>query len=62
MKFKIENLGVLRHAEFELADLTLICGDNNSGKTYAAYALFGFFSTWKEVLSIDIPDSSIDAL
>ncbi len=62
MKFKIENLGVLRHAEFELADLTLICGDNNSGKTYAAYALFGFFSTWKEVLSIDIPDSTIDAL
>ena len=62
IRIQVENLGVLRHAEFELADLTLICGDNNSGKTYATYALYGFLSTWREVLSVDIPTSEIATL
>ena len=35
MKISVRNLGTLTQAEFELRDLTLICGDNNSGKTYA---------------------------
>lgn len=42
MKIIIENLGVFRWAEYELSDLTIICGKNNTGKTYATYALFGF--------------------
>jgi predicted ATPase len=45
MKIKIKNLGVLKQAEFTLGDLTIICGGNNTGKTYASYALFGFFYT-----------------
>ncbi|NEN88759.1 MAG: ATP-binding protein [Okeania sp. SIO3H1] len=56
MKIKIQNLGVLKQAEFTLADLTIICGGNNTGKTYATYALFGFLSTWQRMLSIDIDD------
>lgn len=36
MKIKVKNLGILKQAEFELGDLTIICGDNNTGKTYAA--------------------------
>ncbi|MGD1698813.1 AAA family ATPase [Dapis sp. BLCC M229] len=56
MKIKIQNLGVLKQAEFTLADLTIICGGNNTGKTYATYALFGFLSTWKRMLTIDIND------
>ncbi|NER02573.1 MAG: ATP-binding protein [Okeania sp. SIO3C4] len=56
MKIKIQNLGVLKQAEFTLADLTIICGGNNTGKTYATYALFGFLSTWKNILTIDVDD------
>lgn len=56
MKIKIQNLGVLKQAEFTLADLTIICGGNNTGKTYATYALFGFLSTWQRILTIDIDD------
>ncbi len=56
MKIKIQNLGVLKQAEFTLANLTIICGGNNTGKTYATYALFGFLSTWKRMLSINIDD------
>lgn len=43
MKIKIKNLGVIRQAEFSLGDLTIICGENNSGKTYAMHATYGFF-------------------
>jgi predicted ATPase len=42
MKVKIKNLGILKQAEFSLGDLTIICGGNNTGKTYATYSLFGF--------------------
>ncbi|GGA39223.1 AAA family ATPase [Okeania sp. KiyG1] len=56
MKIKIQNLGVLKQAEFTLADLTIICGGNNTGKTYATYALFGFLSTWEQILTIDVDD------
>ena len=47
MKVKVKNLGVLKQAEFSLGDLTIICGSNNTGKTYATYALYGFLATWQ---------------
>lgn len=59
MKIQIKNLGALRQAEFELGDLTIICGKNNTGKTYATYALYGFLSFWREVFSISIPEEDI---
>jgi predicted ATPase len=48
MKVKVKNLGVLKQAEFEVGDLTIICGHNNTGKTYATYALYGFLAFWNE--------------
>ena len=51
MKVKIKNLGILKQAEFSLGDLTIICGRNNTGKTYATYALFGFLDTWRRLLT-----------
>ena len=62
MKVSISHLGVLNHAEFSLGDLTLLCGDNNTGKTYATYALFGFLANWRHHLSVDIPDQTVDSL
>lgn len=49
MKIKVENLGALKQAEFDLSNFTIICGKNNTGKTYATYALFGFLSYWHEI-------------
>jgi AAA15 family ATPase/GTPase len=48
MKVKVKNLGILKQAEFEVGDLTVICGRNNTGKTYATYALYGFLVFWNE--------------
>ena len=62
MKISVKNLGVLKQAEFELGELTLICGGNNTGKTYATYALFGFLQRWKSFLEVEIPSRPINAL
>lgn len=59
MKIQIKNLGALKQAEFTLGDLTIICGGNNTGKTYATYALFGFLYSWREMFSIGIHDDKI---
>lgn len=62
MKIKIKNLGALKQAEFTLGDLTIICGGNNTGKTYATYALFGFLLTWRRTFAIEINDEKIEQL
>jgi hypothetical protein len=40
-KFRVENLGFIKGGEFEVKPLTLFCGPNNTGKTWAMYALYG---------------------
>ena len=62
MKLSIKNLGPLKQAEFELGELTIICGQNNTGKTYATYAVFGFLSEWRNVFSIRVPGKNIQQL
>jgi len=45
MKFKIENLGLIKRAEVDLdKDLILLCGHNNTGKSYLAYEIYNFLS------------------
>ena len=53
---KLKNIGILKQAEFSLGDLTLICGENNTGKTYAAYTLYGFLRSWHNLIRIPISD------
>ena len=62
MKISVKNLGVLKQAEFELGELTLICGGNNTGKTYATYALFGFLQYAKDLLKVEIPNQTVEVL
>ena len=56
MKISIKNLGVLKQADLSLGELTVICGGNNMGKTYAAYALFGFLKFWRNAYLFHISD------
>ena len=66
MKIKVTNLGVLRQAEFSLGDFTIICGENNTGKTYATYALYGFLELLQNRFRTDdhryLPDKAFDEL
>jgi predicted ATPase len=62
MRIELKNIGVFKQAEYELGDFTIICGMNNSGKTYATYTLFGFFDYWKEGYQIEINDSILETV
>ena len=52
----------MKQAEFSLGEMTILCGRNNTGKTYATYALFGFLSYWREIFSVSINGSKINEL
>ena len=56
---RLKNIGILKQAEFSLGDLTLICGENNTGKTYAAYALYGFLHSWRDFMQFPISEEQI---
>lgn len=49
MKVHIRNIGMLDEADFEVGDLTLICGENNTGKTYATYSLYGYLDFMRSI-------------
>ena len=45
MKITIDNLGVVRHIEFDTQKpLSLFCGPNSTGKTYVAYVLYAIYN------------------
>ena len=56
---RLKNIGILKQAEFSLGDLTIICGENNTGKTYTACALYGFLQSWRQFIRFPISDVQI---
>ncbi|NJO15555.1 MAG: AAA family ATPase [Thioploca sp.] len=65
MKFQFEKLGNINKAELELGDLTIICGKNNTGKTYVSYAIYGFLMNWHKFVGFEdgsIPEITVDSL
>jgi predicted ATPase len=63
MKFTLKNLGIFeKETTIELGDLTIICGNNNTGKTYASYAIFGFLDIRNKKFSFDIPEDKLQKL
>jgi len=54
IKITFENIGALDFGEIELAQLTIICGENNTGKTYITYLVYCFMTTWKYLIEIDL--------
>ena len=50
MRFVIENVGKITHADVRLDGITVICGENNTGKSTVGKALFSYFNSmcdWK---------------
>jgi hypothetical protein len=54
MKLSFENLGALDHGELELAELSILCGHNNTGKTSVTYALYCLLQAWRSLMRIDL--------
>ncbi len=63
MKIEFKNVGLLNHAEIDLSkDLIVLVGPNNTGKTYAAYSVYGLYKFNREesfnlLSKSEIPDS-----
>ena len=53
MNFAFENLGPIDKATLELGDLTVIAGRNNTGKTYLAHTIYGFFKDFYRTILVD---------
>ena len=60
MEISIKNIGSIKQAKFELNDFTIICGKNNTGKTYVTYATYGFLDYWHSGAAIDIDKKIIN--
>jgi len=54
MKLTFEKLGPLDKAEIELADLTIISGENNKGKTYVTYLVHCLLDGWISCIDLDL--------
>ena len=54
MKFTIENVGPIKKSEMEFGDLTILCGKNNTGKTYITYNTFNFFDAIRYFLRLSV--------
>lgn len=62
MKFNFKNFGYIDNGHIELSDLTILCGPNNSGKTYTSYSIYGFLKHFKDLTDFSISDDSLDKL
>lgn len=62
MLFKFENLGAIDKATVELAPLTVICGRNNTGKTYITYAIHALLSSWRQLIGWAVSDEDMGIL
>ncbi len=51
MKLTIDNLGKIQHSELVLNKLTILVGDNNSGKTYITYSIYGLLKNWTDFIN-----------
>ena len=48
LKATFKNIGPIKKAELGLGDLTIIAGQNNTGKTYLTHTLYNFLNFWKK--------------
>lgn len=62
MKIHISNVGPIIDTEIELNKLTVVCGHNNTGKTYLSYVIYGLYSAWLSNMSFYLPDEFMNSL
>jgi len=62
MRIKIKHLGAIKQAEFTIGELTIICGGNNTGKSYATHATYGFLDYLRSNAEFPVASDLIDTL
>ena len=54
LKVTIENVGVIKNAGIQLGGLTVLCGKNNTGKTYVTHSIFGILNRLQKIAGAPI--------
>lgn len=54
MKFTIENVGPIKETTVEMGKLTIVCGLNNTGKTYLTRTIYDFYKLFRRNLGFSI--------
>lgn len=62
MKFVFKDLSPISTGEIELNKLTILCGKNNTGKTYITNTIYSFFENWDNLIEWEIPEHIVDEL
>lgn len=62
MKFSFKNIGYVDNGCLELGNLTILFGENNVGKTYLNYAIYGLLKSIKDNIHFDFNNKDVDAL
>ena len=62
MKLTVKNIGPVKESTIDLdKNLLVLCGGNNTGKTYVAYTVYSFYSSFYKFINKEatIPSTSI---
>jgi predicted ATPase len=57
INFSVKDLGFIRSGNISLNDLTIVCGGNNSGKSYLAYIIYGLLRNFFNLIELPIESS-----
>lgn len=60
VKFIMNKIGLIDKTELTLNDVTVICGKNNTGKTYISYSIYGFLYMWRDLIDFKFSHKIID--
>ena len=61
-EFTVENLGPIKNASFSSSHLNVICGKNNSGKSFLIHAIYCIFYCLNDMLRIKPKAELVDAV
>lgn len=62
MRISFTNFARAAQGDISINDLTIICGPNGSGKTYASYAVYGCLYYFTEFMDFRLPEGTIRGL
>jgi AAA15 family ATPase/GTPase len=62
MKFSFSKIGFVDSGEVDIANLTIICGRNNTGKTYISHSIYGLLKKCYTIRCPIVNDAALDTL
>jgi ABC-type Mn2+/Zn2+ transport system ATPase subunit len=58
----VENLGVIKNAHVEASHLNIICGPNNSGKSFFLHSIYAFLKYGGRLVNIPVSDELVKSV